>query len=84
MGARKGWQGLLGAGLIMAVGVAEAAPWRSVLYPSTWTPGYSQPGNPSRFLHDFSYEAFTFTTVGKNAASTGYNVALDVIRPVRQ
>ncbi|MHA7628415.1 glycosyl hydrolase family 28-related protein [Corallococcus sp. M7] len=58
MGARKGWQGLLGAGLIMAVGVAEAAPWRSVLYPSTWTPGYSQPGTPSRFLHDFSYAGY--------------------------
>ncbi|NRD44300.1 hypothetical protein HRD50_07275, partial [Corallococcus exiguus] len=33
---------------------------------------------------DLEPQAFTFTTVGKNAASTGYNVALDVIRLVRQ
>ena len=63
MGARKGWQGLLGAGLgwVLAVGApggAEAAPWRSVLYPSTWMPGDTRPGNASQFLHDFSYAGY--------------------------
>jgi hypothetical protein len=59
VGTRKAWQGLLGVGLGLAVGMpAQAAPWRSVLYPATWTPGYSQPGTPSRFLHDFSYAGY--------------------------
>ena len=38
-------------------GAAEAA-WRSVLYPSTWTPGYRNPGNSAQFLHDFSYAGY--------------------------
>ena len=63
MGARKGWQGLWGAGLgwVLAVGApggVEAAPWRSVLYPSTWKPGDTRPGNASQFLHDFSYAGY--------------------------
>ncbi|WP_164018471.1 glycosyl hydrolase family 28-related protein [Pyxidicoccus trucidator] len=43
-------------------GPADAA-WRSVLYPSTWTPGYTQPGNPARFLHDFSYAGYRMRQV---------------------
>jgi len=38
-------------------GEADAA-WRSVLYPSTWTPGYTNPGNSAQFLHDFSYAGY--------------------------
>ncbi len=38
-------------------GLAGAA-WRSVLYPSTWTPGYRNPGNANQFLHDFSYAGY--------------------------
>jgi hypothetical protein len=42
---------------------AAAAAWRSVLYPSTWTPGYTQPGNAARFLHDFSYAGYRMRQV---------------------
>ncbi|MCP3143232.1 glycoside hydrolase family 55 protein [Pyxidicoccus xibeiensis] len=29
-----------------------------MLYPSTWTPGYRNPGNSAQFLHDFSYAGY--------------------------
>ncbi|SBT65763.1 Pectate lyase superfamily protein [Micromonospora sediminicola] len=38
---------------------AAAAPWRSSLYPTGWTPGYRQnPADSAKFLHDFSYAGY--------------------------
>ncbi|MEW2444515.1 glycosyl hydrolase family 28-related protein [Micromonospora marina] len=48
------------AGAVLgAAAPAAAAPWRSSLYPASWTPGYRQdPSDPAKFLHDFSYAGY--------------------------
>jgi hypothetical protein len=57
-------QGLRSMCVFMGVALGLTTPgdtdaaWRSVLYPSTWTPGYKNPGNPAQFLHDFSYAGY--------------------------
>ncbi|RYZ40881.1 MAG: hypothetical protein EOO71_14250 [Myxococcaceae bacterium] len=52
-------QGLLGWMLVAGMPAgAQAAPWRSVLYPEAWQPGYTRPGNAAQFLHDFSYAGY--------------------------
>ncbi|WP_434383421.1 glycosyl hydrolase family 28-related protein [Melittangium boletus] len=56
--------GLRSMCLLMGVALGAAAPgeadaaWRSVLYPTTWQPGYTNPGNSAQFLHDFSYAGY--------------------------
>lgn len=60
MAARRGFRSIcagLGLALAASPGAAQAD-WRSVLYPSTWKPGYTNPSNSSQFLHDFSYAGY--------------------------
>lgn len=42
--------------LLSEIFVNAQQPWRSILYPENWAPGYTLPDG--RFLHDFSYAGY--------------------------
>ena len=47
---------VLSIAIISGILIADAANWRSTLYPDNWTPGYKDASG--RFLHDFSYAGY--------------------------
>ncbi|MFA6285939.1 MAG: glycosyl hydrolase family 28-related protein [Opitutaceae bacterium] len=55
---RLAWIGLFTAVAFAVVESRAADPWRSVLYPQDWTPGFSDA--EGRFLHDFSRAGYHY------------------------
>ena len=47
---------VLSIAIISGILIADAANWRSTLYPDNWTPGFKDASG--RFLHDFSYAGY--------------------------
>jgi hypothetical protein len=61
----------------LLAGVAHAAaPWRSMLYPDNWTPGFSD--DSGRFLHDFSHAGYH---AGESAIPDRMSPVTDATRP---